>query len=133
MGDVVGWTLADAVALLHPAMTEAEVRALILLFGLAVIGRRHHRRPRPPGTDLRSRPGPAGARRGGLPATDSPPVDDQPIAGLIVLPPSMPPARPTRRAFAFPARSGGYSMIVAGGFLRVRPARRSHLRKVSRR
>ncbi|WP_066373938.1 hypothetical protein [Herbidospora mongoliensis] len=45
---VLGWTLEDAVAMLHPAMTGPEVRALVMLFGLSPIGHRTIGRGRPP-------------------------------------------------------------------------------------
>lgn len=37
---ITGWTVEDAVALLHPPMTAAQVRALIIIAGLQPIGRR---------------------------------------------------------------------------------------------
>ncbi|GIH76155.1 hypothetical protein Plo01_25840 [Planobispora longispora] len=35
-----GWTVYDAEDLLHPAMTQTEIRAMIVLFGINPIGTR---------------------------------------------------------------------------------------------
>ncbi|NJP93929.1 hypothetical protein HCN51_31595 [Nonomuraea sp. FMUSA5-5] len=37
------WTIKEAVEQLHPAMTLDEVRALVLLFGVPVLGQRRGR------------------------------------------------------------------------------------------
>lgn len=37
---ITGWTIDDAAALLDPAMTHAQVRALVTIAGLKPIGKR---------------------------------------------------------------------------------------------
>lgn len=38
-----GWTISDAVKQLEPAMDEAEVRAMVLLYRIPVLGQRRTR------------------------------------------------------------------------------------------